>query len=119
LQRLKHGQINNVIKIIRTRLLEIDDNLTYLIQIPHSISTLESTIITNSNEFATLKTNIPTLPISTENINYVDVNNYITALDAYLKNTDTFKTQAATYLNFLAQDLQNLIIQNYHSMQRK
>jgi hypothetical protein len=52
--------------------------------------------ITNefNDQISTLEKKIPSLPISSENVNYTDFYNNTTKLDFYLKNVDIFRTQA-------------------------
>jgi hypothetical protein len=95
---------------VEVSLHELDDHISFLNDHAGDVGQLETTVMNNVSDIETLKTNIPSLPLSATQVNYTDVNNYTTKLDIYLKDTDIFKIQAGTDLNALAQELQNLTI---------
>jgi hypothetical protein len=57
------------------------------------------------NQIATLEKKIPSLPISSDNVNYTDFYNNTTELDYYLKSVDIFRSQALWILNNLKEDI--------------
>jgi hypothetical protein len=60
-----------------------------------------------NNQITALEKKIPSLPISSDNVNYTDFYNNKTKLDFYLKNVDVFRSQALWILNNLTEDIKN------------
>jgi hypothetical protein len=61
-----------------------------------------------NDQMSTLENQIPTLPISSENVYYTDMQNNTKMLDIYLKNIDIFKEQMLLILQNINKDIKNL-----------
>jgi hypothetical protein len=61
-----------------------------------------------NDQMSALKNQIPTLPISSENIYYTDMQNNTKMLNIYLNHIDAFKEQMILNLQNIKKDIKNL-----------
>jgi peptidoglycan hydrolase CwlO-like protein len=96
---------NSVVKAVQTRLRELDDQIIFLNDHLADIGTLETIVMTNSNEIAILKRNIddvtnlkgfvetvkntiPQLPLSGTHINYTNTDNELKRIQTHIRELD-------------------------------
>jgi hypothetical protein len=79
---------DSVVKTVQVSLHELDEQIGFFNDHVGDVGQLETAVMNNTNDISTLKTNIPTLPLSATQVNYTNAENEVKTVQVRLLEID-------------------------------